>query len=211
MNSIVLVGGGGHAKVIVSILRKLGSFSLLGYTALKAGGDLMGIPFLGTDIEIPQLAVKHGNLNVVLAVGQVGPGHLRSSLWDRLHEFQISFPSIVSPKAIVNEAVSIAEGTVLMDGVVVNSGASLGRGVIANTNSTIEHDVVLGDWVHVAPGATISGGVTIGDFSMIGAGATVIEGKTIGSGCLIGAGATVISDLSEAGVYVGCPARRIKT
>jgi UDP-perosamine 4-acetyltransferase len=46
---------------------------------------------------------------------------------------------------------------------------------------------------------------------MIGAGATVIEGRRIESGCLIGAGATVINDLSEAGVYVGCPARRIKS
>lgn len=209
MNSIVLVGGGGHAKVIVSILRRVSSFSILGYTALKDSGDIMGIPFLGADTEIPQLAVTHGNLNVVVAVGQVGLGNLRASIWERLQRLPISFPTIVSPKAVLNEAVLIAEGAVVMDGVVVNSGASLGRGVIANTNSTIEHDVVLGNWVHVAPGATVSGRVTIGDFSMIGAGATVIEGKTIGAGCMIGAGATVISDLTEAGVYVGCPARRI--
>jgi UDP-perosamine 4-acetyltransferase len=211
MNSIVLVGGGGHAKVIVSILRKLGCFTILGYTALEDGGNLMGIPFLGSDTKIAQLANEHGNLNAVLAVGQVGLGNLRSSLWERLRVLPLSFPPIVSPKAIVNEEVAISEGAVVMDGAVVNSGASLGRGVIVNTNSTIEHDVMLGEWVHVAPGATISGGVTVGDFSMIGAGATVIEGRRIESGCLIGAGATVINDLSEAGVYVGCPARRIKS
>ncbi len=131
MNSIVLVGGGGHAKVIVSILRKLASFSILGYTALKDGADLMGIPFLGADVEIPQLAIKNANLNVVVAVGQVGLGSHRASLWEGLHDFPISFPSIVSSKAIVNEAVLISEGAVVMDGVVVNSGASLGRGVIA--------------------------------------------------------------------------------
>lgn len=211
MNSIILVGGGGHAKVIISILRKLGSFSILGYTALEDGGDLMGVPFLGADSEITQLANGIGDLNAVLAIGQVGLGNLRSSIWKRLRELPISFPSIVSPKAIVNEVVSISEGTVVMDGVVINSSTHIGHGVILNTNSTIEHDVVLGDWVHVAPGATISGGVRIGDFSMIGAGATVIEETTIGANCMIGAGATVINDLSDAGVYVGCPARRIKT
>lgn len=78
-----------------------------------------------------------------------------------------------------------------------------------NTNSVVEHDVVLDDWVHVAPGATICGGVTVGRFSMIGAGATIIEGRQIAADCVVGAGATVIEDLTEPGVYVGCPARRI--
>jgi len=211
MNSIVLIGAGGHAKVIVSILRKLDRFDILGYTALENRGDLMGVPFLGLDGDLAELANQHKNLTAVLAVGQVGLGNFRFSLWEKLRALSISFPSIVSPNAVVNEAVSLGESAVVMDGAIINSGASIGRGAIVNTNSTVEHDVTLGDWVHVASGATISGGVTIGRFSMIGAGATVIEGKTVGSGCLIGAGATVTRDLSEPGVYVGCPARLIKS
>lgn len=211
MNPIVLVGGGGHAKVIVSILRKLGRFTILGYTATENKGDLLGVPFVGSDDEIPKLARQHESLKAVLSVGQVGLGNSRYSIWERLRTQAITFPPVLSPAAIVNECVAIAEAVVVMDGAVINSGASLGRGVIVNSNSTIEHDVVLGNWTHVAPGATISGGVTIGDFSMIGAGATVIEGINIESGCLIGAGATVIHDLTKAGVYVGCPARRIES
>lgn len=210
MNPIVLIGAGGHAKVIVSILRKLRRFNILGYTALENSGELMGVPFLGLDKDLPELADQHKYLNAVLAVGQVRFGNFRFSLWEKLHVLPISFPPIVSPNAVINEAVSLGDGTVVMDGSVINSGASIGRGAIVNTNSTVEHDVTLGDWVHVGPGATISGGVTIKRFSMIGAGATVIEGKTIGSGCLVGAGATVTSDLSEPGIYVGCPARHIK-
>jgi serine acetyltransferase len=45
---------------------------------------------------------------------------------------------------------------------------------------------------------------------MVGAGATVIEGIHIAEGCMIGAGAVVVQDLTVAGTYVGCPARRIK-
>jgi sugar O-acyltransferase (sialic acid O-acetyltransferase NeuD family) len=211
MKSIVLVGGGGHAKVIVSILRKLADVTILGYTALEDGGSLMGVPFLGSDTVIARLADQHNNLNAVLAVGQVGLGDHRCSIWEQLHALPISFGPIVSPNAIVNEEVSMSEGVVVVDGVVVNSGADIGRGVIVNTNSTVEHDVVLGDWVHVASGATVSGGVKVGSFSMIGTGATVIEGKTIGSRCLIGAGSTVIHDLSEPGIYVGCPARLVRS
>jgi sugar O-acyltransferase (sialic acid O-acetyltransferase NeuD family) len=210
MDVIVVVGGGGHAKVVISILRKLKRYRILGYTDLKDNGAVVGAPYLGPDRELAALAVRPRKLNVVLALGQVGLGKLRYELWTRLHSPVLSFPLIVSPDAIVNEGVSGGEGAVVMDGAVINSGATIGRGAIVNTNSTIEHDVVLADWVHVAPGATISGAVTVGRFSMIGAGATVIEGIKIVAGCIVGAGATVVHDLTERGVYVGSPARRIK-
>jgi sugar O-acyltransferase (sialic acid O-acetyltransferase NeuD family) len=210
VDAIVIVGGGGHAKVVISILRKLNRHDMLGYTDLQDNGTLVGVPYLGSDHELAALAVGRKNLNAVLAVGQVGLGEARCKLWTRLHSLSLSFTLIVSPDAVVNEGVSGGEGAVVMDGAVINSGATIGRGAIVNTNSTIEHDVVLADWVHVAPGATISGGVTLGRFSMIGAGATVIEGIKIAAGCVVGAGATVVHDLTKPGVYVGSPARRIK-
>jgi sugar O-acyltransferase (sialic acid O-acetyltransferase NeuD family) len=209
-NAIVVIGGGGHAKVVIAILRKLKSHHIRGYTDLKNNGAVLGVPYLGSDRELLALAVGRKKLSAVLALGQVGLGRPRYELWTRLQSSSLSFPLIVSPDAIVNEGVSGGEGAVVMDGAVINSGASIGRGAIVNTNSTIEHDVVLADWVHVAPGATISGHATVGDFSMIGAGATVIEGIKITSGCMVGAGATVVRDLTEPGVYVGSPARRIK-
>ncbi len=210
MDEIVVVGGGGHARVVISILRKLKYHCILGYTDLKDHGAVMGIPYLGSDRELVVHAVGPKRLNAVLAVGQVGLGKPRYELWKRLHAPSLSFPLIVSPDAIVNEGVSGGEGAVVVDGAVINCGATIGRGAIVNTNSTVEHDVLLEDWVHVAPGATISGGATVGRFSMIGAGATIIEGIKITPGCVVGAGATVVHDLTEPGVYVGSPARRIK-
>lgn len=209
-DGIVVIGGGGHAKVVITILRKLKRHCILGYTDLKDNGALLGVPYLGSDRELVALGVGSKKLNAVLAVGQVGLGELRYELWTRLHSPALYFPFIVSPDAVVNEEVSFGEGAVVMDGAVINTGATIGRGAIVNTNSAIEHDVVLEDWVHLAPGATISGGATIGCFSMIGAGATVIEGIKIAAGCIVGAGATVVRDLVEPGVYVGGPARRIK-
>jgi acetyltransferase-like isoleucine patch superfamily enzyme len=45
---------------------------------------------------------------------------------------------------------------------------------------------------------------------MIGACSTIIEGIKITAGCVVGAGATVVRDLTEPGVYVGSPARRLE-
>jgi sugar O-acyltransferase (sialic acid O-acetyltransferase NeuD family) len=208
--SIVVVGGGGHAKVVISILRKLGRYQILGYTDPKNNGVVAGVPYLGPDSKLNGMAVGSKQLNVVLALGQIGRGEQRFKLWTRLGSSALSFPMIISPSAIVNEEVSGGEGAAVMDGAVINPGATIGLGAIVNTHSTVEHDVVLEDWVHVAPGATICGGVTVGRFSMIGAGATVIEGIKIAPGCMIGAGSTVVRDIVEGGVYVGTPARRIK-
>ena len=210
MSVIVAVGGGGHAKVVINILRKLGRYEILGYTDLQDRGLLLGSRYLGPDNSLAAFAAGREKLDAVITLGQVGCGEPRYELWTRLRSINLSFPFIVSPNAIVNDEVSGGEGAVAMDGAVINSGATIGLGAIVNTNSTIEHDVVLGEWVHIAPGATISGGATIGNFSMIGAGATVIEGINIASGCVVGAGATVVRDLTERGVYVGTPARRIK-
>jgi sugar O-acyltransferase (sialic acid O-acetyltransferase NeuD family) len=210
MQEIVVVGGGGHAKVVLSILKKLKTFNVLGYSDLKDNGPLLGTPFLGSDRDLSSFAASYAGLNAVIGVGQVGLGMLRHQLWARVESIGLTFPEIVSPHATVNEGVVVGEGVVVMDGAVINPGSKIGRGAIVNTNSTVEHDVLLDEWVHVAPGATISGGVNVGRFSMIGVGATVIEGVRIPPNSIVGAGATVVHDLSEPGVYVGCPARRIR-
>lgn len=209
-SELVVVGGGGHAKVVISLIRKLGKYKLLGYTDLKDRGILLDAPYLGSDSALESLKANSTQLGLALGVGQVGLGDRRRELWEALRPYALDFPPLISPDAVVNEGVSIADGAVVFDGAVVNTSARIGRGVIVNSNSTVEHDVVLEDWVHIGPGATVCGGTRIGACSMIGAGAVVIEGKEIVAGCLVAAGATVIHNLKGPGVYAGCPARRKK-
>jgi len=209
MEKIVVIGGGGHAKVVISILQKLKRFSILGYTDLRNNGALLTIPYLGDDQELATL-IQQQSLNAVIGMGQVGLGKTRADVWNRIQSLGLHFPVIASPNAIINEAVELGEGTTVMDGAVINSGAVTGKGAIVNTSSIVEHDVILGDWVHVAPGATISGGTRIGARTMIGTGAVVIEGLSISTDTIIGAGSTVIDDITIPGVYVGSPARKIR-
>jgi UDP-perosamine 4-acetyltransferase len=210
MEGIVAIGAGGHAKVVLSILKKLGRYRILGYTELHDKGELLGVSYLGPDSTLASLSAQEKPLNAVLAVGQIGLGKARHDIWKRLSSLALRFPPVLSPDATVNEGVSIDEAALIMDGAVISAGATIGRGAILNTHCTVEHDAVVAEWTHLAPGATISGGVKIGRYSMVGAGATVIEGISIAEGCVIGAGAVVVQDIAEAGTYVGCPARRIK-
>jgi len=210
VEDIVIVGGGGHAKVVAAMLAAMPRYQIVGYVDLKDRGPLLGAPFIGDDALLISLARKQQGLHVVIGVGQVGLGMHRSALWQRLQAVHVSFPTIIAENAVVSPAARCAEACTIMPGAVLNPDATIGIGCILNSNCTVEHDVMLGDWVHIAPGATVCGDVQIGRHSMIGAGATVIEGVKVSHDCLIGAGATVIHSIHEPGTYVGSPARRIR-
>ena len=74
----------------------------------------------------------------------------------------------------------------------------------------MEHDNALADYVHVSPNATLAGTVCVGTSTHIGVGACVKNNVTITEHVVIGAGAAVVKNITEAGVYVGIPARRMR-
>jgi len=204
-----VIGGGGHAKVLVSMLKKAGS-RILGYTDVVDRGRLLGVCHIGDDGVLPELLAQHAALGAVLGLGKIDSSDARLGVYAEVTALGAGFPVVVSPHAVINEEVTLGPGTVIFDGAVVNSGALVGNVCILNTNSTLEHDCRLGDNVHLAPGATVSGGVSIGDNCMIGVGANVIQGVSICAGCLVGVGSTVLHDITAPGTYVGYPARRIR-
>jgi sugar O-acyltransferase (sialic acid O-acetyltransferase NeuD family) len=203
---IVVVGGGGQAKVIINTLNKLGNYQILGYTDLRDKGTLLGAEYLGNDDVLPGILKEHLNCKAVIGIGSVQISNKREQVYKMLKEIGYSLPVIVSKDAIVNEGVSLGEGTVILEQAIVNVSSKIGRGVIINTGAIVEHDCTVGNFVHLAVGAIISGGVEVGDNCIIGVGATVIQYKKIGKNCLIAAGSVVIKDTIQEGTYFGVPA-----
>ncbi|MDY0108484.1 MAG: NeuD/PglB/VioB family sugar acetyltransferase [Candidatus Krumholzibacteria bacterium] len=209
MNRIVVIGGGGHAKVLVSILQKTG-YDIAGYTDRVDRGELLGVSYLGGDDRLAEIIAREPRCRAALGIGKLDTGAGRLELLTRLSGLGFSLPPIVSCHGVVNRDVALGDGTVVFDGAVVNSGARIGAAGILNTHCTVEHDCELGDDVHVAPGVVLCGGVRVGDHCLIGTGACVIQGVRIGPRVLVGAGAVVVADLARPGVYVGNPARRLR-
>ncbi len=210
MIPIVLIGGGGHAKVVSALVGKIGKYRIVGYTALAAGALPPNFaPYLGKDHALPGLVASGRITGAVIGIGIIDVDAGRAELRKRLMALGLALPSIASPMAVINTDVVIGDGTVVMDGVVINPGAKIGDCSIINTNATVEHDCTIGDCSHIAPGAILCGGVSVGTQSIVGAGACVLPGVRIGANCIVGAGATVTRDLIEPGVYMGSPATRI--
>lgn len=209
MENIIVIGGGGHAKVIISILKKIAHYNIIGYSELEDYGPLLNINYLGNDdLVIENYSDK--SINVILGVGQIKSPELRKYLVEKYLNAGFSFPAIISPHAIVNEFVDVGDGTVVMDNVVINTHSKIGNFSILNTSSTIEHDCKIGDYVHIAPGSVLSGEVTIGDSSFIGAGTTIANSVSISEDCVIGAGSLVRKNILQPGLYVGNPIKKFK-
>lgn len=208
MRKIIVIGGGGHAKVVISILKKLKTYRILGYVANENNREILGADYLGDDGMLPKVICRNKKCCAAVGIGNIEISEKRVEVFEKLIKLGYELPAIVSPDSIVNEDVQIGKGTVVCDGAVINSGSRIGEGVIINTKSSVDHDCNIADFAYLAPGATICGGVVVGKNSIIGAGATVIQYKTIGKNCVVGAGAVVVTDCNKSGQYLGVPAKR---
>jgi len=210
MTGLLVVGGGGHAKVLIDIIKSDCKYEVAGYVDLIDRGKLLGCEYLGDDehvLEAYAVRVPHGA--AALGIGIVGPSPRRIRIFERLRSLGYALPPIVSTYARIGIETAVGDGTLICHNAVLQVCARVGSGSILNTNCIVEHDCRVGNFVHVAPGAVLCGGVEIGDESVIGAGAIVLPGKRIAVGCMVGAGAVVTEDLLGPGPYVGSPARRI--
>jgi sugar O-acyltransferase (sialic acid O-acetyltransferase NeuD family) len=207
MSDVVIIGAGGHARVLHKLLQRRGE-TIAGYVAPEPAAAFE-LPYLGTDADLPRLAASRP-LSAALGIGKVTATTHRLAVLDRLEACGITCPVLIAPTATVHDDVACGNGTVVLDGAIVVTGSTLGRRCIVNTGAIIDHDCQVGDDVHVAVGAVVCGGVRIGQHCMIGAGATIIQSISICDGCTIGAGATVTRDITEPGIWVGTPIRRVQ-
>jgi sugar O-acyltransferase (sialic acid O-acetyltransferase NeuD family) len=203
--SVILVGGGGHARVLIASLRRLGA-TIVGCVVADPQCEIVpGVPVLGNDDALDEL--DRDAMLLVNGIGSLRPGSRRVETFERLSARGWTFASVIDPTATVAEDCSVGEGLQIMAGSVVQPGVRIGRGVVINTRVGVDHDCRLDDHVHLAPGVTLSGGVTVGAEAHLGTGAVVIEGRRIGSGALVAAGSVVVRDVLSGTMVMGVPAR----
>lgn len=209
--SVIVIGAGGHAKVLIDTLQvcSVPVYGILDNDPAKRGGEVLGVTVIGTDEQLRQWAPD--KIVLVNAIGSTESLLSRSSLHERFHAMGYSFLNVVHPGAMISRHARLGEGVQVLAGAVVQAGACLGDGCIVNTGTLIDHDCNLGNHVHAAPGVVLSGGVVVGSHTHIGTGAAVIQGIRVGSRCLIAAGSMVIQDVADGERVAGVPAKRIQS
>ncbi|OON98868.1 MAG: serine acetyltransferase [Epulopiscium sp. Nele67-Bin004] len=206
---IVLIGAGGHAKVIVDIIKETNKYNIVGvcaYNLAKGEKFLNNIYCLGNDEELDKL-YKSGVQNAVICVGAIQKIQLRMDIYLSLKKIGFTLPTLIHSSAIISDNTTIGDGTCIMPQAVVNSGTNIGNIAIINTSAVVEHDCNVGDNVHISPRACLCGGVSIRDNTHVGAGAIINQLISIENNVIIGSGAVVISNIQANKKVVGIPAR----
>lgn len=195
---IILIGGGGHAKVVIDAVKCAKKFEIYGIVdpALRKDDTVLGIPVIGNDSVLPKI-FKDGIKYAFIAVGSIGNCIIRKKIYDNLKKIGFKLPIIVHPKVAIAKDVELGEGTFVAAGVVINPSTKIGKNVIVNTHSSIDHDCLIGDFVHIAPGVTLSGGVIVKDEAHIGTSASIVQGINIGKRNIVPAGYVVRDNLYE--------------
>lgn len=202
MTKIILIGAGGHSKMIEDIIAVQRNYEL--YAVLDDA-------FEQTEIKNGVIQA-HTSLIDRLDVEQytfclaIGNNATRKRLFKHFSIPISQYATIIHPSAVVSASASIGYGTVILPNAVINANAIIGNHGIINTNAVVEHDNDLADYVHISPSATLSGTVTVEQGAHIGTGATVIPMQTIGKWTSIGAGAVVINNIKDYATAVGVPA-----
>lgn len=208
---IVILGAGGHAKVIAEFIDK-DKYDLIGFLDKDeacVGKLLNGIPILGDDRN-PLKWRENGISGCVMGIGHIGNCEVRNKVYHNYAQAGYEMLTVIHPRSVVSSSAILHPGVVVMPGAVINTNAKIGANSIVNTNAIVEHDTIVGSGVHIAPGSILSGGCIIGNNVLVGAGSTVIQSVRIGDGSIIGAGATVINNIPENVLAVGCPAKEIR-
>lgn len=193
---VIIIGASGHGKVIADIIEKSGD-KVVGFL----DDDLTKKGVIGPVCD----CVKYKDKQFIIGIGNT---QIRKRIAEEYPE--LSYYTAVHPTAVISGDVKIAEGTAIMANAVINVSATVGAHSIINTSSVVEHDNVIGDFVHISPGAVLCGGITIGNETHIGAGVVVRNNVTICGNVTIGCGACVVEDITESGIYVGVPAKKLK-
>lgn len=201
---LIIIGAGGHGKVVADIAIKMNKWkSIVFLDDNDSVKDCMGLKVLGRIAD----AAKYKE--VAQFVVAIGNNIIREQVQERLESLGVEIISLVHPSAVIGTDVLIGIGTVVMPGAIINSSSKIGKGCIINTGCTIDHDNIIEDYVHISPGVNLAGTVKICKGSWIGIGSVVSNNVKITSGCTIGAGAVVVKDITEPGIYVGIPAKKI--
>ena len=201
--SVIILGGGGHASVLIEILRLINS-DIIGIVDpfLKKGIKVNDITVIGSDDAV----LDYSNSEVVL-VNALGPLpnkiSIREDLSTKFTNLGYQFLTLIHPRAYVSPSARVEDGAQIMAGAIVQAESNIGSLSVINSGAIIEHNCCIGDHTHIAPGAILCGGVQAGSGVFVGAGAVVLQNLKLKAYSTLAAGVTLRKNLLRKEVFYG--------
>ena len=204
MSSLLIVGAGGHGRVVADAASAMGSWRRVAFLDDRFPNLKQVDDWAVLDVCSGASRLRNGFSDLCVAIGD---NRRRVELLRGYADLGFRLAVVRHPAAFVSGLAEVGPGSVVFAQAAINIGARLGTGCIVNTGATIDHDCILEDGVHVSPGAHLGGDVRVGLYSWIGVGASVRHQASIGASVTVGAGGAVVDDVTDGSTVIGVPAR----
>lgn len=207
---LLIVGTGGHSKIIADIALQQG-YNDIFFLDINIKNKKK---FLGEKIlNLKNIHYGFNNIDnlkyIKNAFVAIGDNMIRENYFLKLKKLKFKLITFIHTTACISKFAKIGDGTLINAGVVINAGAKISENCIINSSAIIEHDVKISKNCHIAPGANICGGCSIGRNTLIGVGTSILPNIKIGSKVTVGGGSLVNKPIRSNSTSFGVPARII--
>ena len=199
-NKLVIIGCGGHARSVADVyLSNIPDAELLFIDEeAKKNETIFNFPILRE--------YNFSNEKFFFGIGNNEKRALKIQYYTHCNNLE----TIVSKNSYLGKNSFLEKGVFVAHNAHIGPESRIGYNSIVNTSASLDHEVMIGNNCHIAPNSTICGRVQISNNVFIGAGVVIIDKVKICEQVTIGAGSLVLKDITEPGVYVGNPIRKIK-
>jgi sugar O-acyltransferase (sialic acid O-acetyltransferase NeuD family) len=205
---LVVIGGGGHSLSIISMVKETTENKIIGYTDLTNKGAVLGVCYLGKEELLDPKKHPYLLMGISYTNSPKDRG-LRFHLTKTLENKGFYFPSFSSKSSIVSSDIILKKGTLVFNGAIINTSSEIGEHAVINTGAIIEHGCEIGHQFFLGPRAVVCGDVKIGNNVFIGAGSVLKDSISICDDVVIGMCTIVTKNITEPGIYIGNPARKL--
>ena len=151
-NRIVIIGSGGHAKVVCDAILAQNEYVLNGFAdvALEVGTNVIN----GYQVIAHQNDLESLKSQVDFFIVAIGNNKIREEVYNIARKF-LEPAIVIHPSAVIGSDVKIGAGTVVLANAVVNACATIGENVIINARVVVDHDCQIENNIHLAIGTMV--------------------------------------------------------
>jgi sugar O-acyltransferase (sialic acid O-acetyltransferase NeuD family) len=209
---LVVYGIGETAEMIADYFIQDSKYDVVAFTVDREylnSDSLLGLPIIPVDEVVSKYPPDTHEMFAAASFGKLN--RVRTAMYQKAKSMGYKCASYVNSHAFVWHNVEIGENVFVFEENVIQYKVKIGNNVILWSGNHIGHQTVIEDNCFVSSHVVISGYCTIGTNSFLGVNTSFNDGVKFGKDSVTGNGTIIVRDTEPGSIYVGNPAKRIKS